>query len=205
MGLKAREKNLSYVRIKNGMFYLSEDKEFSTPYAELEGLIVGMYFRNEVFNGKPLEKLYVIMQDGPERYAVSFPFDSSYTTSFLSFIKNADLSRPVSLNLKQDAIKDSDTKRTKFLISQGGEFLKSFYTKDNPNGMPPMVQKRNGKWDKDDMMDFIRDTFEKEIIPTVEGNRPIISNIEHSPTEPTAKLPWENETVDTVEYEDLPF
>ena len=121
------------------------------------------------------------------------------------------MTKYVSLFLKQSDIKDSDSKRTTFLISQNGKFLKAYYTKEDPKGMPPMVQKRNGKWDKDDMMDFIREVIESDLRPTVIRNKPMIET-EHDEapvksskpkTVKSNEVPWEEES---SEYEEeLPF
>lgn len=215
MGLKTRKTDLTYLRIKDGKFYLASDKEFENPYDEVDGRIVDLVIKNDVFNGKPLEKLYVFLEDvSGVKYAVSFPFDSAYNTSFVSFIKNADLTKNVSLFLKQTDIKDSESKRTTFLISQDGKFLKAYYTKEDPKGMPPMVQKRNGKWDKDDMMDFIREVIETDLRPQVVGNKPMIEHEYDETVVPAKKIipvsktknevPWEEESSDDYD-EDLPF
>jgi hypothetical protein len=204
MGLKTRTTEATYVRIKNGKFFLSSDKEFENPYDEIEGTVKDIFIKNDVFNGKPLEKVYVALHDGDTKYLVSFPFDSSYNTSFLSFIKNANLDRPVSLFLKQTDIKDSDSKRTTFLISQDGTFLKAFYTKDNPNGLPPMVQRRSGKWDKEDMMEFLREVIENELKPYLNSKQPLIQHEEGVEPKTSNELPWEASTVDDND-DDLPF
>ncbi len=193
MGLNKRQ-SANYLRIKEGKLYLGTDKECKDPYDEITGTIKGFSFKEDEFEGQKIRKLVVKIESDGENYLLSFPFDSSYTTTLVSFLKNADLSRTVTLvpSLK----KEGDKTRRALLVSQDGTFMKHFYTKDNPNGLPQMKQKRNGKWDKDDMMDFIEDVITKEFMPAVNGD---VSDAE--PTRATPKVMVESDD----SSDDLPF
>lgn len=171
MGLK--EKSVAnYVKIKDGKFYLSSDKEHTTPYGELEGVITQIGLRNDEYEGQTIEKLSLTINDGDDDYVVSFAFNSSYTSSLIGFLKNADLTKPLSLVPTQRTDKDGTTKRS-ILVKQGGSFLKQYYTKEHPNGLPriePVMVKgkqlvQNGRlvWDKEEFLQFYRDVVKNEL------------------------------------------
>lgn len=209
MGLKQNSSNVQYVRIKEGNFYLSTDLE--TPYTDLEGQIVDLYFRDDKFNDQVIKKLNVVLLDGDDKYVLSFPFDSSYSTSFLGFLKNADLTKPLTLSIKVKEYKDkkgeSKTRRS-VLISQGGQWLKSFYSNTTGELMPEIKQVRvSGKvlWDKTDLLDFMEKLVNEEFKPQLTKERPKVSFAsEKVPVK--AALPWEaDEDVADETDDDLPF
>lgn len=205
MGLKQRTSTGSYVRLKDGKFYLPND-ESKTAYDELEGKLVDIYLKDETYEGQPLRKLYAVMNDGDQNLIVSFRFDSRYATSFLTFLKNVDLKEPFTLcpivNEKKDA-RGETVKEASILIKQDGSFAKSYYSKDKPNGLPQMKQiKVNGKlvWDKTEMLDFFENVVENEIkpaLPKAESKIVIREEAESTPTyveedvEGEDELPWE--------------
>lgn len=216
MGLKTGGATAKYVRIKDGAFYLSSDPE--TPYTDLEGTLVDIYFKTDEFNGKTLEKINIVLQDEIDKYIVSFPFDSSYTSSFLGFLKNADLDFPINLHVKVGEYKDAkgETKtRRAILVSQEGQWLKSFYGKGRE--LMPEIKpvKLNGKtfWDKTDLLDFMKSLVLDEFKPKLIKERPKVS-YEAQKTESDkrvvatkTKLPWEADAEDLgqVDEDDLPF
>lgn len=163
MGLKERPKR-TFVRLKDGKFYKSTDKEYTTPYTELEGRIIGIDIKTETYNNNPLEKLYLEIDGGDDTYSLGIPFDSTYTTKLLSFLKNADITRPLSLHpsLKKDGDKEVRT----IFVQQDEEYLKSAYPKGNKE-VPQMKKLKSGKWFKEDFLDFFRELVLKEFKPKV--------------------------------------
>jgi hypothetical protein len=205
MALKNRDTKTNYIRCVDGKFYLSTDKEKAHPYDELEGIITDIGVKIDTFEGTPIKKIYVIMESEGEMYNVSFNIESSYASSFMTFIKNADLTKPLSLIpiMKEEEKGGKQVKRLSILIKQGDGFMKSFYTKDNPNGLPQMKEmKLNGKtvWEKSDMIAFYEDVVTTELKPKVKGNvgvvaKPVVEKVSGN----------ETEVVDTDTSDDLPF
>jgi len=127
-------------------------------------------------------------RDGEDFYMVNMPFSSRYSSSFLKALLNIDLSKnvkfmPWSMTDKNDATK----KVTGVTMYQndGNGFTKvaPAFTKDDPNGLPQMVQiKVKGKleWDDSDMMEFLENVakscFAKTCTP--------------EPTEPSDEVPF---------------
>lgn len=186
MGLKNRtESNVKYVKLKDGRFYLSKD-ETNTPFDELEGTLADIQLRDEEYEGTPIRKLYLTMLDGDDKYIVGFSFDSSYTSSFIGFLKNADLSENISLHpmLREENVNGKDISKRSLLVSQNGKFLKSFFTKDNPNGLPKMKKiKVSGKevWDKTDMLEFYENLLVNEFRPKIANRDIVTSKVTASP------------------------
>lgn len=168
MGLK-NSATLKFVRLRDGKFYLGADKE--NFYNELEGTITDLSFKTDEFEGQKIKKLVIkLVDDESETYVLSIPFESGYTSSLIGFIKNADLSKPITLSPSAKEKPDGKSERRIF-VRQNGENLKSFYTKDNPNGLPSMkkVVKKSGKveWDKEDYLDFLENVVLNELRPSL--------------------------------------
>ena len=200
MGLKTSNGGGTYIRFKEGKFFRSNDKD--QLFTEIEGEIIGINLANDEYEGKPIKKLVIKMTDGEENFILSLSFDSSYASNLIGFLKNADLSKPLSLvgTFKEG----KDGKRNPgILVKQDEKFMKAFYTKDAPNGLPPMVQKRNGKWDKDDMSEFLENVVLEELAPSVSNTKPSQNRALTKET-PKERIPV-NEVDEDGEDDDMPF
>lgn len=158
MGLNNRSANVKYVRLKDGKFYLGKDLE--TPYTELEGTITKTYYKNEEYEGAPIRKFIMVMEDGDDTFQLSLNVESSSYSGLISFLGNVDVTKPLTLHPKMDnQIKDGKeiSKRT-ILVSQNGKFAKSYFTKEDPKGLPiwNVVKVGNKKViDKTDFLNFL--------------------------------------------------
>lgn len=170
MGLTNQKGSGTFVRFKEGKFFRSNDKD--QLFTEIEGELIGIGLSNDEWEGKPIKKLNLKMTDGEETFMIGLSFDSSYATNLISFLKNADLSEPLSLVGTFKEGKDGNRKPG-ILVKQNDKFLKAFYTKEVPNGLPPMVQKRNGKWDSDEMKDYLENVVLNELAPKVSKTAPV--------------------------------
>jgi hypothetical protein len=206
MGLKQRSgESAKFLKVKNGKLYVGKDEQ--TPYSELEGLITDIYLKTDEYEGKKLQKLYIVLEDESNRYILNLVFENSLSTSLIGFLKSADLSQPITISpsLKKEKKEDGSIKEVqKFFVRQNGQSVKSFYTKEHPNGLPPMVSKkqRTGeiKWDKSEMMDFLAGVVEDELRPIAKKNTPQVSFREEEV--PTVS---QYATAEEVDESDLPF
>lgn len=205
MGLKQRTDAGAYVKLSEGKFYLAKD-ETKTPYTELEGTLTNIYTKDDVYEGKPVRKLYLVMNDGDQNLILNFRFDSRYCTSFMSFVMNADLKQPFTIIPKVTDKVDSRGEKFQemvLLLKQNGQPLKGYFTKDNPNGLPPMKKVRiSGKdvWDKTDMLEFFENLIENKIKPQLSNVEPKIS-IKEEVDEPSYSIP----EVEVEETDELPW
>lgn len=205
MALKNRsDVKVTYAKIKDGKFYLSTDKENKVPFDSLEGVITDIFLKEETYEGKPIKKLYVAVTDGDEKTLIGFSFDSSYTTSLVGFLVNADLSKKLELSPSEKTVtkNDVEVKERKIFVSQDGKNMSSHFTKLNPNGLPAMKKiKFNGKdvWDKTEFLEFFEKTINEVLKPRLTGS---VSTPTVPQEDNAGGLPWDDNT--TVP-DDLPF
>jgi hypothetical protein len=171
---KNPNRSIIYLKIKDGFIYRTDDKDQKDGYDTVTGQIVNLGYRDEKFNNSDIKKFQITLTDGTDKYVLSFPVESPAYSSFISFAKNVDLSKPINLHTKADDYESNGlpVKRTKILVSVGeGEyrkFAKGFYSKAGPNIIPPFKKiKYNGKdvYDKTDYLDFLYNVVENDLKP----------------------------------------
>lgn len=170
MGLRNSDKNINYLRIKEGKFYIGKDTE--TPYEELEGLITGMRYKDEEYEGTPLRKFILTLTDDGVNYQLGLNVESQNYSSLVSFLRNADLTQPVTLHPKiETQNKDGkEFKRYSILVSQDGTYSKGYFTKATPNGLPAWKTVKVGKktvTDKSEYIQFLEEFVTRNYIPVV--------------------------------------
>ncbi len=205
MGLGNNSSNVKYVRIKDGKLYLNSDLE--TSFDELSGLLTRMSFKDDTYKDQTIRKCNIGLTDAEDgtTYVLGLSVDSSYFSSLVSFLKNANLAEPITLHPKINKYKKddgSDGERRSILVSQDGHFLKSFYSKDSGNKLPEfkkvMVNKKP-VYDKGDFLEELERIVTEEFIPKL-PKQPVVSFTETA-KKPAAKtetseavdekLPWE--------------
>jgi predicted DNA-binding transcriptional regulator AlpA len=115
-------------------------------------------------------------------YILQLPYSSGYSASFLKALPNLDPSQPVTITPSLKI--EGDKKRTSLFLNQNGVALKWAYTKDNPNGLPQLMQiKVKGKttWDDSDIMEFLENMVNNEFLPKLNGNNPIENETDEIP------------------------
>jgi hypothetical protein len=144
-------------------------------YSFVEGMIVDIQTKDSDYGKSWL----VTIQDGNEKFVLQMDYSGGYSSAFLKALPNVDLSQKVKLSPKMTM--EGDKKKTTLFINQGGTAAKHYFTKDNPNGLPQMVQKKvKGKltWDDSDMMEFFERMVKEDILPQIKG---AAASIDHSP------------------------
>jgi hypothetical protein len=106
MGLKNRDTNKKYLKLKEGKFYIGKDTE--TPYEELEGTIVGMRYKDEEYEGNPIRKLAIVINDGEDNYELGIDVERSNYTTLVSFLKNVDVTRKLTLHPKVEKVEGKE-------------------------------------------------------------------------------------------------
>lgn len=205
MALKNREQNLTYLRIKEGKFYIGKDTE--KPFDELEGQITSLRYKDEEYEGKPIRKLLVVVTENGQNYQFGVGVETTSYCSLVGFLKNIDISRSLVLHPKEQPIEGSENKKRSILVSQEGKYAKGYFTKDTPNGLPKwdivVVGKKNIA-DKTAYLDFLEEFVSKELVPKLGEpipakaavNKVQNAEVEESPEEIEAekeevKLPWD--------------
>jgi hypothetical protein len=115
----------------------------------------------------------ITVKDGDDTFILQLNYSGGYASSFLKALPNVDFSMQVKLN-PWSAVRDGKTK-TALYINQGGQSVEWYFTKDTPNGLPPLTKKKvKGKdtWDDSEMMEFLESYVNENIKPKLTGVAP---------------------------------
>lgn len=108
--------------------------------------------------------------DKGEIYNLQLSYSNSFATAFLKQLPNVDLSKEMKVS---PSTKEVDGKnKSSLFINQDGKALKHAYTKDAPNGLPPMEQvtvKGQLVWDDTKRIEFLYNMVATTIIPKLEA------------------------------------
>lgn len=135
-------------------------------YDRITGRITNIVVRDREEFGREWN---ITLEDSKGNVEVlQFKYSSGYANGFLRALPNVDVTKEITLtpNMKMEG----DKKRTTLFVSQGGHAAKWAFTKDNPNGLPEMVQvKFQGKlsWDDTDQMEFFEKMINEQILPKI--------------------------------------
>lgn len=108
----------------------------------------------------------ITLSDNEGDAILQMNYSSGYAAAFLKTLPNVDLRSDVVItpNLKIEG----DKKKTTIFITQHGQPVKWYYTKDNPNGIPELKKikvKGKDQWDDSDIMEFLENMVNTEIVP----------------------------------------
>lgn len=105
-------------------------------------------------------------RDSEDIYTLQLSYSNSYATNLLKILPMADLTQEMKIQPSQKIV-DGKAKSSLF-VSQNGVTLKHAYTKEKPNGLPPMEQKTvKGQlvWDDTERLAFLHAMVERDILP----------------------------------------
>lgn len=144
----------------------------------VSGTIASVYLRESQFG----RQLCVQISNNGEKAILQMPFSSGVAASFLKALPNVNLSAEVTIRPK---LEEHDGKRKQSIImSQGGAGVKWAYTKDNPNGLPPLKKiKIKGKesWDDSDQLDFFERYITATFAAVATNEKPVTEADEEAP------------------------
>lgn len=103
-------------------------------------------------------------QDGDA--ILQMQYSSGYSAAFLKTLPNIDLAGDVIITPSLKI--EGDKKKTSVFVTQHGQPLKWYYTKDNMNGLPELKKirvKGKDQWDDSDIMEFLEKMVNTEIKP----------------------------------------
>lgn len=150
-------------------------------YSFVEGIITNIEAKDSPQYGK---NWIVTIQDGKETYLLQMDYSGGYSSAFLKALPNVDVTQKVKLSPKMTL--EGDKKKATLFINQHGEAAKWAYTKDNPNGLPPMVKKKikgTETWDDSDMMEFLEEMVNRDIMPQLKSYKAVAAEVEEVDSE----------------------
>jgi hypothetical protein len=119
----------------------------------------------------------ITLTDNEGDAVLQMKYSSGYAGAFLKILPNIDLNGDVVITPKLTI--EGQKKKTSLFVTQHGQPVKWFYTKDNPNGLP-QLQKRKLKgqdvWDDTEMMEFLEKMVNTEIVPKLPKGRTVGSD-----------------------------
>lgn len=182
MGAIKSNSALIYLSISDGKICrrVQSPTDSSIQRTTKDGRIVNEEFYNgwmgKITNIQTRESEYgkewqVTIDDGHTPAQLQFKYSSGYAASFLKALPNVNLNAPVTFSPKITI--DGEKKRTTLFLNQDGKAVKWAYTKDNPNGCPGLKQikvKGQTTWDDSDMMEFLENMVNTDILPQFNGS-----------------------------------
>lgn len=152
-------------------------------YDTLEGRITGIQFKDGDYG----QQLIISLENEGDVAHLQMPLSSSPASGFLKALPNV---QPTALVKFKPKMEEKDGKRkTSLFLSQGGQGVKWYWTKDNPGELPTMKKiKVKGKetWDDSDQIDYLKayvtDTFLPKIGKSVSDNQPAVEADDDEPT-----------------------
>lgn len=134
-------------------------------YDSIEGYLTDINIKEHEEYGKQFE---LTLTDEDDTYMLTIPYLSSHAKGFLMSIENCNLKTPIEFC---PYMFNEDGKDKHVLsLKQKGKKVERKYTKDNPQGLPQMVQKTfRGKvqWDDTEQMEFLQKMLDEKIIPNL--------------------------------------
>lgn len=158
--------NISKERVNKNGAYVNE--EF---YKGWKGMITAIEVREHKEYGKFWN---VTLTDDQGDAILQMKYSSGYSTAFLKMLPNVDLKSDVIITPKLTI--EGDKKKTSLFITQHGQPIKWFYTRDNPNGLPELKKirvKGQDVWDDSDIAEFLEKMVNTEIVPKLPKGRTV--------------------------------
>ncbi len=184
------------------------DKVWELVFNFIEGQITGIYYKESDEYGNSFD---VTIDDGEEKYGVSFKENSRYCQDFLSRLPNVDLSKWVKIAPYDFIPKDSEKNKQGITLWQNDEKLQNYFVakEDDKFIYSHDFPESDGTLSKDDFMiylikvkGFLREYTKDNIILKLQKNytEPVDEKTETEPIGNAKLGKWIDEAND-----DLPF
>lgn len=181
MGLEKREVG-NFITIYDGKFSQRVEKGEEgavervnklgkVVYERYHDSLTGKLISLRVKDGEYGKQWVFGFQDAKDVYLLQLPYSNSYSKNILKMLPNADLTKEMRITPQVKMIDGKN--KTSIFINQDKVALKHAYTKDNQNGLPPMVQitvKGSQVWDDTDQMVFLENMALTTIVPKLVGS-----------------------------------
>jgi hypothetical protein len=139
--------------------------------------------------------------DKKDVYNLQLGYFNSFAINFIKMLPNIDLTKEMRVSPQ---VKEVDGKnRSSIFVNQDGVAIKHAYTKENPNGLPPMVQimvKGALTWDSTDQVLFLEKMVMNDIKPKLTGSP--VANTEIAGETDFNKM---DKPAEAINVEDIPF
>lgn len=134
----------------------------------VEGNVVKVEKYDRRHNGTRYFGFKMTFVDGADTFVLDLPYASQVLRRLLKIAPNVDWSRPLKLNVFKGK-KANGQEEMAIWFRQDGASVKSYYTKEDPRGMPQPRQYEDGSWDFRDQHQWLVGKFKNEVIPVIEA------------------------------------
>jgi len=132
-------------------------------YDSFVGKLVGIKTTENANYGKQWDFAF---QDNGEVYHLNLPYSNSFAKNMLKMLPNVDLTKEFKVSPQTKEV--DGVNKSSLFINQDGNSIKHAFTKDQPNGLPQMVQimvKGKLEWDDTAQLAFLEDMVKNTIVP----------------------------------------
>jgi hypothetical protein len=167
MGLKDRS-GAKWLQLTRGRLVLKSKDGTTSEHDSLEGRIIGIDFRDNVYDGKTTRQIHLIFDDGDDQYQLAIAVGSGYGKQLILKLATADLLQPVEIT--PTFAEDGPRKNSGMFVSQFGQHLKQLWTRDNPGPLPPLkevVVKGQTVWDDTEQCEFLEEYVTSQLVPQI--------------------------------------
>lgn len=144
---------------------------YELSYNELEGYVRDIQVDEEENQfGQQNMRLFLHDPIEKETMVISVAHHSGEAMAILSRIPNIDLSKPLTVGV----FVPKDSKRRTLYFKQDSESISRYYSKDEPNGMPPFRSEKDGKktiWFVGQTFDFLYEKADEALSAHKEANQ----------------------------------
>ena len=137
MGLSNTSGGITYLNLKEGKFARKNANGDIELFDAVDGLITGIEFQDDEYNGTKFRKLKLVLEDESQKYLVQVRTDSGYYRGLTNSIANADINQPVKL-IASSKLGDNGKPQTTIFVNQNGKALKWKWSKDNMGDLPQL-------------------------------------------------------------------
>lgn len=149
-------------------------KDGNTIHEEVFSSLTGFIIDIKVYTHEEYGKFWnVYVKDEKDTFCLQMNYSGGYSSSFLKTLPNVDFSQEVTISPNMKI--ENDKKKVTVFLKQNDQPLKWFFTKDDPKGLPPMNKVRfkgQDTWDDTDMMEFLENMVNTQIIPQLRRSSP---------------------------------
>jgi len=175
-------------------------------YYSVYGKLINISIRSHAEYG---DSWILHLRDEGKDYFLQIPYSSRQADGFLRRLPNVKFENNIEIACGKY------NEKAYLVIKQYGEKVEYFWTRENPKGLPPMVEKVvNGKtvWDDTEKMKYLRNIVMTRIVPKLRELNPIdnVSPVDQvddyfTPTAPPPPPPPPKEYTEADVPDDLPF
>lgn len=141
----------------------------------IEGILTNISIKENEYNGQKIRSWVLTISDMGLTYQLELSIKGGYGSSMIKALANPkiDFSKPLKFSPWAKTV--NNKQKTAMYVSQSGDQIDWFFTKETPNGLPEpkkVMFEGTEKWDWYDQLQFLEKYAETKIKPAIQENQP---------------------------------